>query len=71
MPSKYNSGDKAYIIESWLCIREVEVVKVSGGFATLRFMDCDGGVRLRESRLFPTKEDAEAGIRKKPRERQN
>ena len=38
---------------------------VSGGFATLRFMDSDGGIKLRESRLFPTKETAEASLPKK------
>ena len=57
MPSKYDPGDKAYIVESGLFVREVEVVRVAGGFATLRFTDGTGGVRLRESRLFPTKED--------------
>lgn len=65
MPSQYNPGDTAYIVESGLFIREVIVVKAAGGFATLRFTDGPGGVRLRESRLYPTKEDAEACIPKK------
>lgn len=69
MPSKYNPGDTAYIVESGLFIREVKVVKVAGGFVTMRFTDGTGGVRLRESRLFPTKEDADAEIPKKPHER--
>ncbi len=59
MPNKYNPGDTAYIVESNRFLREVKVLKVTGGFATLRFMDSDGGIKLRESRLFPTKEDAE------------
>ena len=65
MPNKYNPGDTAYIVESNRIIREVIVLKVTGGFATLRFMDSDGGIKLRESRLFPTKEDAEASLPKK------
>jgi hypothetical protein len=65
MPNKYNPGDTAYIVESNRIIREVKVLKVTGGFATLRFIDSDGGIKLRESRLFPTKEDAEASLPKK------
>ena len=65
MPNKYNPGNTAYIVESNRIIREVKVLKVAGGFATLRFMDSDGGIKLRESRLFPTKEDAEASLPKK------
>ena len=65
MPSKYNPGDTAYIIESGLFVREVEIVKAAGGFATLRFLDGEGGIRLRENRLYPTREDAEAYISKK------
>ena len=65
MPNKYNHGDKAYIVESNRFIREVKVLKITGDFATLRFMDSDGGIKLRESRLLPTKEDAEASLPKK------
>ena len=66
MPNKYNPGDTAYIVESNRIIRAVKVLKVAGGFAALRFMDSDGGIKLRESRLFLTKEDAEASLPKKP-----
>ena len=66
MPNKYNPGDTAFIVESNRIIREVKVLKVTGGFATLRFTDSDGGIKLRESRLFLTKEDAEASLPKKP-----
>ena len=69
MPVKYNPGDTADIFESGLFVREVEVVKAAGGFVTLHFADADGGVRLRESRLYPTKEDAEAYMRKSPHPR--
>lgn len=59
MAGKYKSGDRAYIIESKRFIREVEVLKFSGGLYTLRFTDSGGGIKLRENRLFPTKDVAE------------
>lgn len=59
MAGKYKPGDKAFIIESKRFIREVEVVKFSGGLYTLRFTDSGGGVKLRENRLIATKEEAE------------
>ena len=65
MANKYSPGDKAFIVESSRFIREVKVLKIAGGFATLRFADSDGGIKLRESRLFPTKEAAEASLPKK------
>ena len=64
MATKYNPGDKAFIVESSRFIREVKVLKVAGGFTTLRFTDSDGGIKLRESRLFHTKEAAEASLPK-------
>ena len=62
--NSYSPGDTAWIVESSLFIREVKILKITGGFATLRFADSDGGVRLRTGRLFPTKEAAEAHIKK-------
>ena len=59
MAGKYKSGDRVYIIESKRFIREVEVLKFSGGLYTLRFIDSGGGIKLRENRLFPTKDEAE------------
>lgn len=48
--NKFNPGERAFIIESSIFVKEVEIVKVAGGF------------RVRESRLFYTK--AEAHTRK-------
>ena len=60
--SKWNAGDKAYIIENNINTREVKIVKVAAGFATVRFVTGSGGTRVRESRLFSTKEEAEASL---------
>lgn len=65
MTPNFCSGDIAYIVESNLHVREVEVVKAAARFCTIRFTDHGGGIKVRESRLFPTKEAAEASLPKK------
>lgn len=62
---KYKPGDTVYIIENNLNIKEVIIRSVSGGFCVLKFVGSDGGTRLREDRLFSTKEDAAEWLRKK------
>jgi len=57
--ANWKTGDKAWIVESTIFVKEVEVVNARGGFVTLRFKDSSGGMRVRESRLYKTKEDAE------------
>ena len=62
--SRFKPGSTAYIVESNRFIREVEVKSFSGGLYLLIFKDTGGGVKLRENRLFATKEGAEASIKK-------
>ena len=66
MLSFFHQGDIAYFVESNWRIREVRILKIAGEFATIHFVDGEGGTRLRLSRLFATKEEAEKAIRKKP-----
>lgn len=54
MAKQYKPGGIAYIVESVLAVREVLIHNISGSFNTLRFTDTNGGIKLRESRLFPT-----------------
>ncbi len=61
---RFKPGSNAYIVESNRFIREVEVKSFSGGLYLLIFKDTGGGVKLRENRLFATKEGAEASIKK-------
>ena len=56
---KYKIGDHVYIVESGLYVKEVVVVGTSGGFYQICFTDRQGSLRLRESKLFATKEEAE------------
>ncbi|MBR0420817.1 MAG: hypothetical protein IJI66_16770 [Erysipelotrichaceae bacterium] len=67
-------GDKAYFVETGN-VREAEVLKINGDFVTLRFRYPDpnsgprhtvyqnGGLRLRKSRVFESKEEAQKSIR--------
>ena len=69
-----NIGDTVYFVEN-RSVREAEVIKVTRDFITIRFQYRDpnsgprddvcqnGGLRLRKSRVFETKEEAEKTIR--------
>ena len=65
MAGKYKLGDTVYIVSSVKWIKEAKVLKYSGGFYTLQFTDTGGGIKLRESRLFPTEEDAKSSTRRR------
>ena len=72
-------GDAVYYIETNNKIKEATIVSVNGEFITLRYgttdphyinggkhhLEATGGIRLRKSRLFPSKEKAEEFIKKK------
>ena len=66
MAAKYKAGDTVFIVESNRFIREAEIRSCSGGMYLLKFKDTDGGIKLKEHRLFAAKEDAEASIPKAP-----
>lgn len=63
MKNKYSPGDLAYIVESNRFIREVKIIRASGELYTLQFTDTRGGLKLTESRLYKTREEAEASIK--------
>ena len=56
-------GETVYIIVSSRFIKEATVLRVGSGFYTIKFKDGNGGTRLRESRLFRTKKEAEDAIK--------
>lgn len=57
-------GDTVFIVESNRFIREAEVRSCAGGMYLVKFKDSGGGIKLKEHRLFASKEDAEARITK-------
>ena len=65
----FSPGDTVYIVANGLTIEEAIVKRFSGGFYTIRFPS-GGGIRLRESRLFASKEEAEKSITPKPNKQQ-
>lgn len=60
----YETGTEVFFIESNRIIRKATVVRRSGDFYILRF-DEGGGIQLREGRIFPTREQAEATLPEK------
>lgn len=62
--SKFKQGDKVYFIESSFNIIEVEVLKASSDFCIIK-LPKGGGIRVRTSKLFINKVDAEILVRKK------
>lgn len=62
--AKFKPDDTAYIVESNRIVREVLIVKFAGGFYTIRFKVSGGGIKVRENRLYASKEEAEDVIAK-------
>lgn len=58
----FKEGTTAFIVESNRIIREVIIVKRTGNLYIVRFANNDGGIRVRGSRLFTTREDAEKNV---------
>lgn len=50
--SKFEPGDRAWIIESKYKVVEVIVKQVLGDFLIIKYLDHNGGYRVKESRLF-------------------
>lgn len=66
MVTKLEVGDKAFIIESNRIVKEVIVLKRSRDFFIVRFVEnTSGGIQLRASRLFSSKEEAQSCLPKK------
>lgn len=61
--AKFKAGDKAFIVESNRWIREVEIRSTAGGMYLIKFLDSGGGIKVKESRLFASKEEAEKRLR--------
>lgn len=56
--NKFNPGDQVFIIESGSFVKKAKVLKSSGGFVTIQITESHGAIRVRESRLFLTEEEA-------------
>lgn len=62
MNGKYQPGQKVFLTGgNTHLIKEATVLKYTGGFYIIRFEN-GGGVRVRESRIYPTRKEAEQAI---------
>lgn len=59
---KYKAGDIAYIVESNRFITEGKIVSCTGGIYLFKYRG--GGIRVKENRLFPSREEAQKQIDK-------
>ena len=59
MQQKFKLHQIVYMIVSGKKIKEMVVMKYSGGFYVVRYRDTGGGLRVRESRLYAPKAEAE------------
>ena len=64
MDSKFKKDDTVYIIGNTHFIEEAVVVMTVAGFVTIRFTERSGGTRVRENRLYTSREEAEAAVKK-------
>ena len=64
--NKYNLGDIVYFIANGYHSREATVIRTGSGFCTIKFNDNEtpAGTRVRESKLFKTKQEAEIVVEK-------
>ena len=61
---QYTPGDLAYIVGNTRFIQKVEILNVKFGLVTIHLLEQNSYIRVRENRLFPTKEAAEASLKK-------
>ena len=52
-------GDTVYIIANNNYLKKSTVLKVAGGFATLKEINGNGGTKLRTSKIFSSQEEAQ------------
>lgn len=67
---KYTVGQHVFIISNNSYVMEMQIMRISGDFYTLRSADNYGsGMRLKGHRLYATKEEAEAVIKNEHQKR--
>lgn len=62
--AKFRVGQIAYFVRSGVQVLEVQILSISNGFCTIRFLETGGGIKVRDSKLYAAKEEAEEQIRR-------
>ena len=58
MESRLHAGDKAYIVDNRIFLREVTINRVTKDFCIIVYKDTGACIRVRKSRLFSCKDEA-------------
>lgn len=62
MDGRLHVGQIVWFVVSNRNIRQVKIIRIAGEFYTIRYMDSQGGTRIRRSRLFLSEEEAKNHI---------
>ena len=60
---KFGVGDKVFIIENSIFVKEVVITKYVAGFYTVKRLNGQTAYRVRESRLYATENEAANNIK--------
>ena len=60
---KLKKGDTAWIVDSTIYVKEVEILNIKYDVATIKFKKENSGMRVRLNRLYKTKEEAEEQVK--------
>lgn len=58
----FQQGNKAYIVDNARFLREVIILRVTRDFCTIRYIDSRTIIKIRTSRLYANKKEAEQSI---------
>ena len=58
----FNAGDKAYIIDNKIFLREVTIKRITKDFCVIKYVDTGAYIRIRHNRLFGDKKEAENSL---------
>ena len=58
MANSFNVGDKAYIVDNALFLREVKLLRVTKDLCVIRYVESGAAIRIRKSRLFASEQEA-------------
>lgn len=62
MYSDLQVGDNAYIVDNNRFLREVRILKITKDLCVIKYVDTGALIRIRKTRLFCTKRDAELSM---------
>ena len=62
MYSDMQVGDNAYIVDNNRFLREVRILKITKDLCVIKYVDTGAVIKIRQSRLFPTKREAELSM---------